>query len=112
MKWFMQFLLLSALLATGTAVAGWWAMPVIGALYGTWGYRQRSTLMLAALAGAAAWGGLLAWTAATGEMTRLLGVMGAVFRVPGSAMVLMTIAFGGLLTSTAAAIARGMRQLA
>lgn len=111
MKWLMQLLVLSLLLAGGTWFAGWWMVPALGAVYGVWAANQRLTLVTATLAAAFAWGALLAFDASAGPMGRLLQVTGALFRVPGGALVVLTLAYAGLLAVSAAALTRGVRRL-
>ena len=111
MKWLTQLVIVSVLFAAGTWFAGWWMVPVLGAAYGVWAAHQRLTLITAALSGAFAWGALLAYDASAGPMGRLLQVIGALFRVPGAALVVLTLAYAALLAVSAAALARGMRRL-
>ncbi len=112
MKWLMQLLVLSLLFAAGTWLAGWWMIPVLGAAYGAWAANQRLALITATLAATLAWGVLLAYNAAAGPMGRLLEVLGALFRVPGAALVVLTLAYAALLAVSSAALARGLRRLA
>jgi len=111
MKWILQCVVLTVALALGTWLVAWWAVPVIGAAYGAWGARQRVTLLTALVAAIVAWGGLLAFTAMSGPMGRLLDVLGGVFRMPGGALVILTLAYGALLAVSAAAVARGLRRM-
>ncbi len=112
MKWTQQFVALSLAFALGTWFGGWWMVPVIGALYGAWGMRQRVTIVTALLASVAAWGALLALAAMAGPMARLLAVLGGILHMPGAALIVLTLAYGGLLAVTSAVVARGLRRLA
>ena len=112
MKWLTQLVIVSVLFAAGTWFAGGWMVPVLGAAYGVWAAHQRLTLITAALSGAFAWGALLAYDASAGPMGRLLQVIGALFRVPGAALVVLTLAYAALLAVSAAALTRGVRRLA
>lgn len=111
MKWLMQLIVLSLLMAGGTWFAGWWMIPVLGAAYGAWAARQRLTLITAALSAVLAWGALLAFDASAGPMGRLLQVTGALFRVPGATLVVLTLSYAGLLAVSAAALTRGVRRM-
>jgi hypothetical protein len=111
MKWITQLVALSLVLVLGTWLGGWWMVPAIAAAYGAWDARQRLTLITALVAGVASWAALLAWTASTGPMGRLLAVLARLFRMPGGAIVVLTLAYGGLLAVTAAAVARGLRRM-
>jgi len=111
MKWILQFVALSLAFALGTWLLAWWTVPLIAAAYGAWGARQRVTLVTALFAGIAGWGAVLGWDAMSGPMARMLEVLGGVFRVPGGAFVMLTLAYGGLLAVSAAALARGLRRM-
>ena len=111
MKWLLQLVILSALFATLTWFVGWWMVPATGALYGAWAARQRLTLITATLAGVLAWGALLAYDASTGPLGRLLQVLSSLFRVPGAALIVLTLAYAALLAVSAAAFTRGLRRL-
>lgn len=93
--------LLTVLMALGTWVMGWWVVPLVA--FG-WGIASSPALpWLAGLAGAAAWGVLLSgapWDA----LRRLAPRMGGVFHLPGWGMVILTLAFAGLLGWSAARV--------
>jgi hypothetical protein len=111
MKWLIQLIVVSVLMATLTWFAGWWMVPVIGAAYGAWAARQRLTLVTATLSAVLGWGALLAYDASAGPLGRLLQVLGALFRLPGAALVVLTLAYAALLAVSAAALARSLRRL-
>ena len=112
MKWLMQLFILSVVFAAGTWFGGWWLVPVIGGLFGAWAASQRLVLITATLAGAMSWGALLAYDASAGPLGQLLHLFGAILHVPGSALVVLAIAFASLLAVSAAAFTRGVRLLA
>lgn len=112
MKWLMQLVIVSVLFATLTWFAGWWTVPLIGAAYGAWAFNRRLALVTSMLAAVIGWGALLVYDAAAGPVGRLLQVLSALFRVPGAALVVLTLAFAALLAVSAAALARGLRRLA
>ncbi len=111
MKWLLQLVILSALFAVLTWVAGWWMVPATGAVYGAWAARQRLTLITATLAGVLGWGALLAYDASAGPLGRLVQLLGSLFRVPGTALLVLTLAYAALLAVSAAALTRGLRRL-
>ncbi|HEY5490315.1 MAG TPA: hypothetical protein VIK25_03890 [Gemmatimonadaceae bacterium] len=111
MKWLIQLIVVSVLMATLTWFAGWWMVPVIGAAYGAWAARQRLTLVTATLSAVLGWGALLAYDASAGPLGRLLQVLGALFRLPGAALIVLTLAYAALLAVSAAALARSLRRL-
>jgi len=111
MKWLIQLIVVSVLMAMLTWFAGWWMVPVIGAAYGAWAARARLTLVTATLSAVLGWGALLAYDASAGPLGRLLQVLGTLFRLPGVALVVLTLAYAGLLAVSAAALARSLRRL-
>lgn len=111
MKWLIQLIVVSVLMATLTWFAGWWMVPVLGAAYGAWAARRRLALVTATLSAVLGWGALLAYDASAGPLGRLLQVLGALFRLPGAAIVVLTLAYAALLAVSAAALARSLRRL-
>jgi hypothetical protein len=97
----MSTLLLTLVMAGGTWIAGWWIVPM--AAFG-WGILSRlARPRIAGLAGAAAWGALLAgapWDA----LHRLAPRLGGIFHLPGWGMVMLTLAFAWLLGWSAARV--------
>lgn len=112
MKWLRELIVVSVLMATLTWIAGWWMVPVIGAAYGAWAAHRQLTLVTATLAAVLGWSALLVYDASAGPVGQLLHVLGALFRVPGAALVMLALAYAALLAASAAALARGLRRLA
>jgi hypothetical protein len=69
-------------------------------------------VLTAMLAGAGAWGLLLAYDASVGPVLRLTQLFGTMFRMSGITLVVLTVAYAALLAVSAAAFARGLRRLA
>lgn len=111
MRWLMQLIGLTLLIAAGTWWAGWWMVPVVAAAYGVWGARQHSVVLTAMLAGAGAWSVLLLYDASVGPVGRLTQLFGTMFRMSGITLVILTVAYAALLAVSAAAFARGVRRL-
>lgn len=111
MRWLVQLVGLTLVIAAGTWVGGWWTVPVIAAAYGVWGARQRAAVLTAMLAGAGGWGVLLAYDASVGPVLRLTQLFGTMFRMSGTTLVILTVAYAALLALSAAAFARGLRRL-
>ncbi len=111
MRWILQVVVLTLLLAAGTWFAGWWFVPLASAAYGAWAANQRAAVLTAMFAGALAWTALLAYDASVGPMGRLTDVLTGALRFPGSTVVMLTVAYAALLGATAAAFARGARRL-
>lgn len=112
MKWLMQLVGLTLLIAAGTWIGGWWTVPVLAGAYGAWGARQHASVLTAMLAGAGAWGLLLAYDAYVGPVVRLTQLFGTMFRMSGMTLAILTVAYAALLAVSAAAFARGLRRLA
>lgn len=111
MKWLMQLVGLTLVIAAGTWIGGWWTVPVIAGVYGAWGARQPAAVLTALLAGAGAWSLLLAFNASVGPVGRLTQLFGTMFRMSGMTLVILTVAYAALLAVSAAAFARGVRRL-
>jgi hypothetical protein len=96
--------LLAVLMATGTWMVGWWAVPMVAA---AWGMIFRPTRpWLAGLAGSVAWGAVLVgapWDA----LRRLTPRLGGIFHLPGWGMLALTLGFVWLLGWSAARVGAG-----
>ena len=88
-----------------TATGGWLAVPVTAAVWSTLPSAERHRAMRLALAAASSWALLLYWSwSGNGGTARLLALVGAIFRVPGWAFVLLTLAVPALLAWSAAVV--------
>jgi hypothetical protein len=101
-----RFVLLTAVFAMGTAVAGWWAVPLLGAAWGWTAARTRRPAMTAAIAAGLAWGSLLLWTASAGPAGKLVTMMGTIADVPGAVFVVATLVLPVLLAGLSARVVR------
>ena len=104
-------LAVAATMAALTWLLGWWGVLLAAALVGVVHYRVGGGGWRVALAGAAAWAALLVADAAAGPFGTVARTLGGVLRVPGPALVLLTLAFPALLAWSAATLAAGARQL-
>lgn len=95
--------------ALGTAVLGWWMVPVLGAVYGGLRPSARPALT-AASAAMAAWALLLSLTATQGPVGRLAGVLAGALGMPGFALMAITLIFPALLAGPAAGSAGAVRD--
>jgi hypothetical protein len=104
-------------LVVGTAMAaltwlvGWWGVLLAASIVGYVFFREGGGGWRVALAAAAAWGALLIVDAAAGPFGTVARTVGGVLRVPGPALVLLTLAFPALLAWSAATFVAGARQL-
>ena len=96
-------LMLAAAFALGTWILGWWAVPLLGAV---WGFMRRGRPRFASafVAGALAWAALLTLDATSGALARLASVMGGIFSMPAPAVLVVTILYAALLAGCAAQV--------
>jgi hypothetical protein len=94
-----------------TWVLGWWGVLLAAAIVGHVFFREGGGGWRVALAAAASWGVLLAVDAVAGPFGTVARTLGGVMRVPGPALVLLTLAFPALLAWSAATLVAGARQL-
>lgn len=112
---------LTALMALGTALLGWAAVPLVAALFvalapripalgrATPSFWDRSVpvSVLAAPAGALAWGALLAVDATGARFGAVLRMLAGVMQLPAAALVAATLLLPALLAWSAAALVEG-----
>jgi hypothetical protein len=118
-------LVLAVLMAIGTALLGWAAVPLLAALLAVLAPRLPGlapggrdapgarapagrVAMLAALAGALAWGALLAVDATGARFAGVLRMLSGVMQLPGVALVATTLLLPALLAWAAAALVEGV----
>jgi hypothetical protein len=110
MKALVSWLALVVAIALGTALLGWWSVPVVGALWGLAKQAGKGTWWRAALAGSGAWALLLLFTSTQGPVGALADKVGAVFAIPGFAFVVLTLLFPAALAGSAAEFASTLRR--
>ncbi len=99
---------LGAAMALGTALAGWWAVPALGLVYGLW----RGPDGAGAVAGGGAllgWSMLTVWNWLSGPVMELSGSVGAILGLPAWALPLATALFPAWLAGAAAAVGTAIR---
>jgi hypothetical protein len=111
MRRFFAFLMLSGAFGLTTIIAGWWAAPALGAVWGLAVPARRSPAKIAAAAAALSWMLLLGWTATRGPIHRLADTVGAVFDLPGVVLYSITVVFAALTAGLAAATTGIVREL-
>jgi hypothetical protein len=103
-----RLVLLATAFAIATFVLGWWAVPIVAAIYGTISAAQRGNSIVAGFAAMLGWGALLAITAARGPVGTLAAELGGVLNIKPIGVYAVTIAFPGLLAVSAAVVARAL----
>ncbi len=98
------FLVRTTGFALVTATGGWLAVPVTAAVWSTLASAEQRRELRLAVAAAASWALLLAWTSSAGGTGKLLALLGEIFRVPGWVFVLFTLAVPALLAWSAAVV--------
>lgn len=101
-----RFLLLMVAFAAGTAAVGWWAVPVIAALWAALTRNERSHPLLVGFAAMCAWGELLAITAMRGPVMELAKVVGGVMSIGTLGALCITLIYPALVAAAAAALVR------
>jgi hypothetical protein len=102
----LAMLLLAAAFALATVAFGWWAVPVVAALWALIARRQRGGAAIAGIAAMVGWGALLAIDASRGPLGALAQTLGTLFSMKAIGVYAITLALPGLLAVTAAVVAR------
>jgi hypothetical protein len=103
-----RLVLLATAFAVATFVLGWWAVPVVAAIYAAITSAQRGSAVVSGVAAMLGWGALLAVTASRGPVGTLAGELGALLNLGAMGVYAVTIAFPGLLAVSAAVVARAL----
>lgn len=95
---------LAVVFGLGTWILGWWAVPLLGAVWGALN-RGRPRFVTAFLGAAIAWLLLLAFDAASGPLGNVATVLGGIFMMPGAVLVAVAVLYAALLAGCAAQVA-------
>ena len=106
MRFLLRVVLLALSFAIGTWILGWWAVPLFAAVSGMLARHVPGQAAAAAVAGAVAWGALLAWSATQGSVWSFSRTAGGAMGISGPLLILMTLAFPAVLAWIAAALAQ------
>lgn len=98
----LRILAVAAVVALGTWLAGWWAVPLCGAVYALLRARQEGAVREAAIGAMIAWTALLIWQVSHPAFARLSSAVSGVFPVPGVVLMLVAVCIAGLLAGSAA----------
>jgi hypothetical protein len=102
--------LLAPAFALATAVLGWWAVPVLGVVWGAVATRGERPVRMAATAAALGWAILLVWGATQGPVHVVARRVGPVLMLPGWLFVALTLLFPALLAASATQVAVALRM--
>jgi hypothetical protein len=106
----MRFALRVALLALafliGTAILGWWAVPLFAAIGAVVARTVRHQAAAAALAALLAWGALLAWSASQGSVWAFGRLAGGAMGMSGAVLILATLLFPAAVAWTVTAVSQ------
>ncbi|MCU0619182.1 MAG: hypothetical protein MUF40_04665 [Gemmatimonadaceae bacterium] len=91
-------------------VIGWWALPLVGLVFGVLAARERQVGTRVGIAALLAWLALLAWTAQSGDVPAFYGALAGSMGLPTAAVAGLTIAFPLLLGGLAARFGAGLRH--
>jgi len=108
MSLLIRLVLLSAAIALATIAFGWWAVPVVAAVWGVVARHQRGSALADGLASVVAWAGLLGADAARGPVGALAATLGGILGTNAIGVYAITLALPGLLGVTAAIVGRGI----
>lgn len=99
----LRVIILALVLALGTVVLSWWAVPLVAAAYGVLMHRSSHPGLTAAGGGALAWGGYLGLAVLGGApVGSFAASLAASMQLPGWAPLTATLAFPALLAGLAA----------
>ncbi len=103
-------LLVALAVAAATWVAGWWGVALVALVCGAVWYDRRAVASRVTLGAVLGWAALLIVDASGGGLGRVMGVVGGVLRIPGVALLLLTLAFVALLAWSASTVASEFRR--
>jgi hypothetical protein len=106
----LSVLVLAVVLAVATVFLGWWAVPVVGFLWGLLTARLlRWPAGAAALAAMLAWAALLGMDAMGGRLAGLGTLFGSIAKLPPGVFFALSLVFPALLAWSAAALGADLR---
>jgi hypothetical protein len=106
----LRILILAVVVALGTVLLGWWAVPLVAAGHGLAFPRAARPGLTAALAAALAWGGYLAVTTLGGSSVAAFGAaLARSLQLPGWGLLAATLAFPALLAGPASYLGARLR---
>lgn len=108
MRQFIKHVLLAEAFAVATFALGWWAVALVGALWGLFSSDTRRARN-AGIAASAGWLTLLVLDAVRGPVPAMADQLGSVMKLPAAAIYAITLFFPALLAWSAAVLPPGIR---
>jgi hypothetical protein len=99
-----QLLPVGLLVAVGTWLFGWWAVPLVGFVHALVWRGRRGVMLEAGLGGMLGWGWLMALQGMHPAFPRLAEVLEGIFPVPSAVLMAASLLFAGLLAGAAAGV--------
>jgi len=106
----LQIVLLSVAVALATTVVGWWAVPLMAAIWGLVSRADERPALTASLAAGLGWGLLLIWTAGAGPIRVLASRAAGVMGISVLTLVALTVLFPMALAWSAALLGEVTRN--
>jgi hypothetical protein len=103
-------LVFAAVVAGGTAAAGWWIVPLLAAVRVRALPRERAPVVSSMAGAALGWALLLAWAALRGPAGAVARRVGGVLGIPPWGFIALTLVLAALLAGTAAQAVRPARS--
>lgn len=99
----LRVIIVALVIALGTVLLGWWAVPLVAVAYGGAAHRSRLPGLTAAAGAALAWGGYLGIATLGGApVGRFAPALALSIQLPAWAPFVATLAFPALLAAPAA----------
>lgn len=104
MRVILRLFFLAAAFALITAFVDWWAVPILGMVWGLVAARETRPMLTAAASAALGWAVLLVWTGLHGPVGAVATKVGGVMGVPGWLLVVVTLLFPAVLAGGGAGV--------
>lgn len=109
MRAVVRVVILALAFALATLAVGWWAVPIIGGLWGLIAVKDTWPVATAAAAAGLSWAALLTWAAVGGPVLDVGNKVGATIGLPGWGMFAITLMFPMILAGSAAMLVSSLR---
>jgi hypothetical protein len=110
MRFAVRVTLLALAFLIGTAILGWWAVPLFAAIGAVVARTVRHQPAAATLAAVLAWGALLGWSAVQGSVWAFGRLAGGAMGMSGAALILATLIFPAALAWTATVVSQSFSR--